>query len=257
MSVSTPQKPSQRENPFLKVAAPPIRNGIHSQARPSAAQAAVPPPALKSRSATLQWKKRQNPLNWKTTASISAAAIVIFTLLPMPAQQQLFQRIGLGTVEGKTLLSVPLPVEYDYVSSPFGQRWGRRHQGIDLAANTGTPIYAASTGKVTHSGWESGYGNSVVIDHGQGRLTRYGHCSKVLIKAGARVQKGQLIAQVGSTGHSTGPHLHFEVIVNGIRKNPAWYYKFDKAPHWYALKVAQGKNWLQAFSEKLARWVKL
>lgn len=256
MSVSNPQKPSQRENPFLNTATPLIRGSVHTRARTATAYPAVSPPPLKSHSATLQWKKRQNTLNWKTATSILAAAIVVFALLPTQAQQQLFQRIGLGTVEGKTLLSVPLPVEYDYISSPFGQRWGRKHQGIDLAATTGTPIYAASAGKIIHSGWESGYGNSVVIDHGEGRLTRYGHCAKVLIKPGVRVQKGQLIAQVGSTGHSTGPHLHFEVIVNGVRKNPAWYYKFDKAPHWYALKVAQGKNWLQTFSEKLARWVK-
>lgn len=181
---------------------------------------------------------------------------MLFALLPEELQQRMFSKVGLGEVSGKTLESVPLPVDYDYVSSPYGRRWGRLHQGIDLAAPSGSPIYAASAGVIAHSGWESGYGQSVVIDHGQGRKTRYGHCSKVFLKAGLPVQKGQLIAHVGSTGHSTGPHLHFEVLVDGVRKNPAWYYRFEKAPHWYALKVSQGKNWLRDFSDRLARWVK-
>lgn len=113
------------------------------------------------------------------------------------------------------------PVQNALVSSPFGWRWGRPHQGIDLAAPVGTPIVSAERGKVVYSGWKSGYGNFVAVDHGSGYQTHYAHCSKLLVRTGQRVNKGQLIAKVGNTGHSTGPHLHFEVVANGIHRNPA------------------------------------
>lgn len=130
--------------------------------------------------------------------------------------------------ESKSIFKA-IPVQYTYISSTFGPRWGRMHQGIDFAAQAGSPIYAASSGKVIQSGWESGYGNSVVIEHGDGRQTRYAHCAQLLVQTGEQVSKGKLIAKVGSTGHSTGPHLHFEVIVNGEHKNPAWYYPLGSA----------------------------
>lgn len=115
------------------------------------------------------------------------------------------------------------PVQNATISSNFGIRWGRPHQGVDLAAPTGTPIMAAETGKVVYSGWKSGYGNFVAIDHGHGYLTHYAHCSKLLVRTGQRVRKGEQIARVGSTGHSTGPHLHFEVIAQGVPRNPVKY----------------------------------
>lgn len=270
MSISTrpekhsrPEKYSRKDNPFLQAQTPILRKPLPRAAHISApgysaTPSAVPfiPTPKSSASATKQWKKKQQALQIKTLVGLLLISMVIFSFLPENIQQKAFRRVGLGSIPGKTLLSVPLPVHYDYVSSSYGKRWGRQHQGIDLAARTGAPIYAASTGTVSHSGWEQGYGKSVVIDHGHGMQTRYGHCSKTLVKTGSSVLKGQLIAQVGSTGHSTGPHLHFEVIVDGIRKNPAWYYHFDKAPHWYALKVKEGQNWLQAFSATLSRWAK-
>jgi len=112
------------------------------------------------------------------------------------------------------------PIQNALVSSPFGFRWGRPHQGIDLAAPLGTPIFAAEKGKVIYSNWKQGYGNFVVVDHGHGYETHYAHCSKMMVHVGQVVHKGQLIAKVGSTGNSTGPHLHFEVIANGIHRNP-------------------------------------
>jgi len=112
------------------------------------------------------------------------------------------------------------PIQNALVSSPFGFRWGRPHQGIDLAAPLGTPIFSAETGKVVYSSWKQGYGNFVVVDHGHGYETHYAHCSKMMVHVGQVVRKGQLIAKVGSTGNSTGPHLHFEVIANGIHRNP-------------------------------------
>jgi murein DD-endopeptidase MepM/ murein hydrolase activator NlpD len=106
------------------------------------------------------------------------------------------------------------------ISSSFGQRWGRMHEGIDIAANSGDPIYAAMDGKVVYSGWASGYGKMIKIQHADKIETIYGHCSRLRTAVGDNVKKGQLIGDVGSTGNSTGPHLHFEVIINGKVVNP-------------------------------------
>ncbi|MEM9543709.1 MAG: peptidoglycan DD-metalloendopeptidase family protein [Cyanobacteria bacterium P01_E01_bin.42] len=98
------------------------------------------------------------------------------------------------------------------LTSGYGPRWGRMHRGIDIAAPTGTPIYAAAAGEVVSAGWNSGgYGNLVDIRHPDGSLTRYAHNSKVLVRKGDRVEQGQKISLMGSTGFSTGPHLHFEI----------------------------------------------
>lgn len=109
------------------------------------------------------------------------------------------------------------------ISSYFGERWGRQHNGIDIAANTGSNVVAFQSGKVTFSGWNGGYGNLVIIDHGNGIESYYGHNSKNLVKVGDSVQKGDLIAKVGSTGNSTGPHCHFEIRINGKPVNPLNY----------------------------------
>jgi murein DD-endopeptidase MepM/ murein hydrolase activator NlpD len=106
------------------------------------------------------------------------------------------------------------------VSSEFGPRWGRQHEGIDLAAATGTPVRAAAGGVVRKASWYGGYGNAVIIDHGNGVSTLYGHNSALTVAVGERVQAGQTIAKVGSTGDSTGPHLHFEVEVSGKKVDP-------------------------------------
>lgn len=110
-------------------------------------------------------------------------------------------------------------------TSGYGSRWGRMHRGIDIAASTGTPIYAADGGTVTHAGWQGTYGNMVEITHGNGYVTRYAHASKVHVSKGTKVYKGQHIANVGNTGRSTGPHLHLEVLKNGAHVNPSKYVK--------------------------------
>lgn len=112
------------------------------------------------------------------------------------------------------------------VSSPYGLRWGGSdfHPGVDIANDYGTPIIAAASGTVTAAGWNSGgYGNMVDIDHGNGIWTRYGHAEAVAVSVGETVQKGQIIAYMGSTGFSTGPHVHYEVHVNGEIVNPILY----------------------------------
>jgi murein DD-endopeptidase MepM/ murein hydrolase activator NlpD len=109
------------------------------------------------------------------------------------------------------------------VVSGFGMRWGRMHEGIDIAVSSGTPIHAAAAGTVIHAGWLGGYGNLVVVDHGDGLSTAYAHASAILVGVGQHVSQGETLSLVGSTGNSTGPHLHFEVRVNGSAVDPLAY----------------------------------
>lgn len=111
------------------------------------------------------------------------------------------------------------------ISSRYGMRNGSMHRGLDIAASKGTAIKAADGGKVVFAGYKGTYGNMVEIDHGNGYRTRYAHASKVLVKVGDKVYKGQHIANMGSTGRSTGSHLHFEVLKNGSNQNPANFVK--------------------------------
>jgi murein DD-endopeptidase MepM/ murein hydrolase activator NlpD len=109
------------------------------------------------------------------------------------------------------------------VVSPFGYRWGRLHAGIDIAVPYGTPIHAAAAGTVVLAGWVSGYGNYTCIDHGGGMATCYAHQSSFAVSQGASVAQGQVIGYVGCTGHCFGPHLHFEVRINGAPVDPLGY----------------------------------
>jgi murein DD-endopeptidase MepM/ murein hydrolase activator NlpD len=99
----------------------------------------------------------------------------------------------------------------------------RPHEGIDVSAPMGSPIEAPAAGIVTDAGWETGYGNTITIEHGFGIVTKFAHCSKLMVKTGQRVQRGQRIALVGNSGLATGPHLHYEVHVNGRPVNPLKY----------------------------------
>jgi septal ring factor EnvC (AmiA/AmiB activator) len=109
------------------------------------------------------------------------------------------------------------------VSSEFGARWGRQHQGIDIAAPVGTPLHAARAGTVTFAGTMGGYGMIVLIDHGQGVVTAYAHMSRFEVAPGDAVATGQRIGDVGNTGSSTGPHVHFEIRIGGVPVNPRTY----------------------------------
>lgn len=109
------------------------------------------------------------------------------------------------------------------ITSRYGWRYRRHHDGIDLASPRGTPIYAARAGRVAFAGWYYGYGRAVIIDHGGGLTTLYGHASKLLARTGQVVEQGQLIALVGCTGRCTGSHLHFEVRINRRAVNPLPY----------------------------------
>jgi murein DD-endopeptidase MepM/ murein hydrolase activator NlpD len=109
------------------------------------------------------------------------------------------------------------------VVSGFGVRWGRMHEGIDIACAYGAPVHAAAAGTVIYAGWMQGYGNLVVLDHGNGISTAYAHASAILVSVGLSVGQGDEVSLVGATGHATGPHLHFEVRVNGVAVDPLSY----------------------------------
>ncbi len=130
-----------------------------------------------------------------------------------------------STAKANIGISLIRPVS-GIITSRFGAGSSIRrssHTGLDIATSTGTPIVAAAPGTVTFSGWKGSYGNMIVITHSNGIQTYYGHCQKLYVSAGAKVSQGQTIAAVGSTGNSTGPHLHLEVRVNGVAYNPQNY----------------------------------
>ncbi len=120
----------------------------------------------------------------------------------------------------------PLP-DVVRISSQYGTRFfagkSEYHPGVDLAAPSGTPIYASGSGVVTRSGWVNGYGQMIEINHGNGYITRYAHASRLLVSVGERVKSGEEIAKVGCTGRCTGAHLHYEIVQDGQRKNPSTY----------------------------------
>lgn len=128
--------------------------------------------------------------------------------------------IALGVKEKPAYM---MPVEDYVISSSFGPRWGRSHEGIDLAVSAGTPVSAAADGVVIQSGWNGGYGISIYVDHGNGIITRYGHLSQAYAQVGRSVKQGETIGLSGNTGNSTGPHLHFEIRIGDEAVNPANY----------------------------------
>ena len=115
------------------------------------------------------------------------------------------------------------PVYGAVLTSEFGWRWGRNHDGVDWGCSVGTPLYAADGGTVTRAGWWGGYGLYVEISHGSGVSTAYAHCNDIYVSVGEQVYQGQNIASSGNTGNSTGPHLHFEVMINGVPQDPFQY----------------------------------
>jgi murein DD-endopeptidase MepM/ murein hydrolase activator NlpD len=128
----------------------------------------------------------------------------------------------------RTLLTIPsaMPADINMMSSGYGYRrdpftgGGAMHSGIDFKGPHGQPILSAARGTITHAGWKSGYGKTVEITHGNGLMTRYAHLSKIQVTTGQKVKQGLQVGAMGSTGRSTGTHLHFEVRLNGTAVNP-------------------------------------
>ena len=134
------------------------------------------------------------------------------------------------------------------MASGFGRRIDpvyhtlKMHEGMDFTAPTGTEIFVTGNGVVTFAGWQQGYGNLVKVDHGFGYETRYAHLSRYKVKVGQKVTRGDVIAFVGNTGKSTGPHLHYEVRYKGEPQNPQNYYFLDLSPEEYDLMVQMANN---------------
>jgi murein DD-endopeptidase MepM/ murein hydrolase activator NlpD len=141
----------------------------------------------------------------------------LFTLV----ESRLFEsRMSSLMIPNSRPLTGPVGSGFGFRSDPFTGR-GALHTGLDFPAESGTPIMAAAGGVVRSTDYHSAYGNLLEIDHGNGLITRYAHASKILVEAGDLVKRGQVVAQVGTTGRSTGPHLHFEVMVEGVQQDPA------------------------------------
>ncbi len=143
---------------------------------------------------------------------------------------------------------IPITIKDFTMSSGYGVRrdpiYGssKFHTGLDFAAKTGTPVFATADGKVTEAGRQSGYGNCIDISHGYNYLTRYAHLSEILVKPGQEVKRGEMIGKVGSTGKSTGSHLHYEVRFKDEPQNPVNYYFMDLTPEEYAEMVQLAEN---------------
>ena len=144
------------------------------------------------------------------------------------ASQTTSRYTGISAIKDLVAPSGATPVSGNKMNWPtvghrISQYYSWRHSGLDIANKKGTPIYAADTGTVEKVGWSTGYGNTIVINHGGGKKTRYAHLSKFYVEKGQKVNKGKTIGAMGSTGWSTGSHLHFEVIINGRKYNPLNY----------------------------------
>ncbi len=168
----------------------------------------IPVDSVNSQEPTTKNEERPNT-NLVGTAS-SDAGLDYPDSLPIPVEGPLVP-----------LNNLPSFISYQWptrgvLTSGYGRRWGRMHKGIDIASSVGTPVVAAAPGEVITAGWNSGgYGNVIVLRHADGSETLYGHNSRILVRTGQIVQQGEQISAMGSTGHSTGPHLHFEVHPNG------------------------------------------
>jgi murein DD-endopeptidase MepM/ murein hydrolase activator NlpD len=179
---------------------------------PAAAQVALPTsPAARDAAADLAQSLAQERLEERASrdrrpppAPPAPPPPVVAPAPPPPPPPPQFVRPGTGRL-----------------TSGYGSRWGRLHAGIDLAAGVGAPISAVAAGTVTSAGSEGGYGRAVRIQHDDGTLTLYAHMSQLLVTTGQRVTAGTYVGLEGSSGHSTGPHLHFEVRVGGVPVDPA------------------------------------
>jgi murein DD-endopeptidase MepM/ murein hydrolase activator NlpD len=161
--------------------------------------------------------------------------------------------VNIGKTQEERLLCLPAiqPVankDLKRMASGYGMRMDpiyrtpKFHAGMDFSAKEGTEIYATGNGVITYSGYKSDYGNCVMIDHGFGYQTLYGHLSKFAARVGQKVARGETIGYVGNTGKSTGPHLHYEVIVRGRHDNPSKYYFMDLSPEEYAEMIQMAEN---------------
>jgi hypothetical protein len=150
-------------------------------------------------------------------------------LLTFAESRLLESRLKALTIPSSRPLDVAVGSGFGFRPDPFTGR-GALHTGLDFPADSGTPIRAAAGGVVRTAAWHPEYGQMLEIDHGNGLVTRYGHTSKILVKPGDLVKRGQVVANVGTTGRSTGPHLHFEVLVDGVQQDPQKFFAGNAGP---------------------------
>lgn len=171
-------------------------------------------------------KQRRETLAIAASAGATEEQIMAGAITPLPNNVMTLDLSQFGGVPSADPHMPSIWPTTGVVSSPYGLRWGGSdfHPGMDIANDMGTPIVATADGTVEYAGWNSGgYGNMVDINHGNGIMTRYGHAEQVVVATGQTVKRGQVIAYMGSTGFSTGPHVHYEVHINGQRVNPISY----------------------------------
>ena len=197
------------------------------------------------------------PAHAQETNAAAAVGAIDMSKVTAPTQagddaqfQQLFAKWDEldRTTPAAARVSVPsrMPLDDTRLTSDYGMRThpvlgGRRsHKGVDLSAPTGTPIYATADGYISKAEWFSSYGKYVSIEHGANLQTRFAHMSDIAVTAGSRVKKGDIIGYVGSTGRSTGPHLHYEVRIDGKAVNPVPYMVESEAQRAFALATGQG-----------------
>lgn len=175
-----------------------------------------------------EWKRRGKKLVLAIAATASSFVLLVSGTM---ASGEMVNTKAILSVEQVSMVECepafqlirPLDDGVGYISSPYARRWGSMHSGVDIAAPRGSKIYAAEDGVVTFAGWGGSYGRCVIIDHENGIQTRYAHQLRLNVSYGDRVEKGDVIGYVGTSGQSTGYHLHFEVIENGRTRNPQSY----------------------------------
>jgi murein DD-endopeptidase MepM/ murein hydrolase activator NlpD len=176
--------------------------------------------ADKSRALVITRKQVEDEI--QESKALEAASAQLAAKLRASSEQAGSVATGGSTSSGPTSSGFAWPLTGP-ITSPFGMRWGTLHPGIDIGVPTGTPIHAAGNGTVIWCGWMSGYGNLVMIDHHNGLATLYGHQSRIAVGCNQQVTQGETIGYVGCTGFCTGPHLHFEVRLNGNAVDPLGY----------------------------------
>ena len=207
-----------------------LRRKIEGEARALAARASQ---AAEARSALLGAKSSLDSTKQHKVVALSSLSVAERALADEIAREQAVSaqlgaqiRAAQAGASGPTATPSSAGLIWPVsgpVTSPFGPRWGGFHSGIDIGVGTGTPIHAAAAGKVIYCGWESGYGNLVVLDNGGNLATAYAHQSAIAVACGQDVSQGEVIGYVGCTGHCYGPHLHFEVRINGEPVDPLGY----------------------------------
>ena len=169
------------------------------------------------------------------------------------AQSLSFDQLRSSAKEQKDKLAhipsvMPIDIKDYTVASGYGYRHdpvygtSRFHSGLDFAASFGTPVFATADAVVEDAGWKGGYGNCIDLSHGYNYTTRYAHLSQVLVEPGMKVKRGEMIGRVGSTGKSTGPHLHYEVLFKDEPQNPVNYYFMDLSPEEYTEMIRLAEN---------------